>query len=439
MKKSISKSVILKEVPMRYHRIPPFCIPLALLILSLSGCISNRGVTMGYLSLEEGTLEQVGIDSASLSQMDELIQEALDKKDAPGAVLLIGKDNKIVDFKAYGNRRVEPFREAMTKNTIFDLASCSKVLGTSAMTMLLLQDGKISLETKVAEILPQFADKEKGDVTVWNLLTHTSGLPPYCDWKEADKLRGDKTTDQALIDYISSLGKRYPTGQMYLYSCLNFLTLARVNETVAGESMHSFLKRRIWDPLGMKSTGYLLTPEQIRLTAPTSKGDTLEGVGIVHDPLAHYYKATEKHCPGNAGLFMSTGDMAIMAQLVLNKGLYNNVRIFEPETIDLWTRPHITLPEYDAKKEPDHKGDIYRRALAWINYQDPPYVTKKAPDGSFIGHTGWTGTYIWIDKSSQTFLIFNTNTVHPGGEPKIHPYRKRVTEAILKSLIIYKD
>ena len=424
---------------MRHPRILTLLIPLSLLILSLLGCSSSKMESMGYLSLEEGTLDQVGIDSTILSRMDEIIKEAIDKKDAPGAVLLIGKDNKIVYGKAYGNRRVQPFQDPMTRDTIFDLASCSKVLGTSAMTMLLLQDGKIKLQTRVADILPQFADKDKGDVTVWNLLTHTSGLPPYCDWKEADKVRGDKSTDQALIDYISSLGKRYPTGEMYLYSCLNFLTLARINETVAGESMHSFLKRRIWDPLGMKSTGYLLTPEQIGRTAPTSTGQSLNGVGIVHDPLAHYYKATEKHCPGNAGLFMSSGDMAVMAQLVLNKGIYNNVRIYQPETIDLWTRPHITLSEYDAKKEPDHKGDLNRRALAWINYQDPPYTTKKAPDGSFIGHTGWTGTYIWIDKFSKSFLIFNTNTVHPDGEPKIHPYRKRVTEVLVQSLNMYKE
>jgi len=402
----------------------------------LGGCALFQPREYGTMPLGKGSLKEVGINPEIFKQSEAIIQEAVDKKATPGAVLLVGKDNKIVYERAFANRRLRPFIEPMTSDTIFDLASCSKILGTSAMTMLLIQDGKLKLETKVADILPQFAQNEKGDVTVWNLLTHTSGLPPYCDWKEAEKIRGDKTQDDALIDYIASLKKRYTTGEFYLYSCLNFLTLARVNETVAGESMHSFLKRRIWDPLGMKSSGYLLTPEQLKRTATTAEGDSTV-VGLVHDPLAHYHKATERHCPGNAGLFMSSGDMAIMAQLILNGGMYNGVRIYKPETVDLWTCPHMRQPEYDAKK-PDHKGDLSTRALGWIIYQDKPYVNKKAPDGSFIGHTGWTGTYIWIDKHSKTFLVFNTNCVHANPDPQIHPYRKRIIEVLLKSINQYR-
>jgi len=412
-------------------------VPILLGCLFLNGCATRQAPVSAFLPLGQGTPEEVGINAQSLSNVDDIIQEAIRKGDAPGGVLIVGKDNKIVYYKAYGNRRVKPNIEPMTKDTIFDLASCSKVLGTSTMAMLLIQDGKLSLDTPVADILPQFARNGKGDVKVWNLMTHTSGLKPYCDWKKAEEKRGGKPTSDALIDYISSLEKSYPTGQFYWYSCLNFLTLARVNETVAGESMHSFLKRRVWDPLELKSTGYLLNEEQLRRTAPTSKGDSTGNIGVVHDPLANYYKATTGHCPGNAGLFMSARDMAVMAQLVLNGGMYNSVRILEPETIDLWTRPHMTLPRYDSKK-PDNRGEMNRRALAWINYLDPPYVAEMAPDGSFIGHTGWTGTYIWIDKHTGTFIVFDTNTVHPGGDPKIHPYRKRITKVVLDSLEEYR-
>ena len=422
---------------MRKHLIRAWMILFGISLVIISGCARTNIPTGAYFPLGEGTLQEVGIDVATFQSIDDIIKEAINKKDAPGAVLLVGKDDKIVYHKAYGNRRVEPYVEPMTKDTIFDLASCSKVLGASAMTMLLIQDGKLTLDTRVADIIPQFAQHGKGDVTVWNLLTHTSGLAPYCNWKEAEKQREDETSADALINYIASLEKRYPTGEYYLYSCLNFLTLARVNETVANQSMHSFLKGRLWDPLGLESTGYILTPEQIARTAPTSKGSSTENVGVVHDPLAHYYKATREHCPGNAGLFMSAEDMAVIAQLVLNRGMYNMVRIYEPETIDLWTRPHMTLPKYDAKKEPDHKGDLNRRALGWINYLGPPHVSKQAPDASFIGHTGWTGTYIWIDKHAGTFLVFNTNTVHPEGPPKIHPYRKRITQVLLSSLEEY--
>lgn len=415
---------------------------LPIIIISLfllSACSFLEGEKtpwQAYLPLESGDASQAGIASKALNDMDEVIEEAIQAGDAPGGVLLIARDNKVVYHKAYGNRRVKPTVEPMTRETIFDLASCSKILGTSAMTMLLIQDGNLSLDTKVADIIPQFAQEGKDDVTVWNLLTHTSGLPAYCSWQKAEELRGDKTTADALIDYIASLEKRYPTGEYYTYSCLNFLTLARVNENTAGESMHSFLKRRIWNPLGMTSTGYLLTEEQIARTAPTSKGDVTSGVGIVHDPLANYHKATIEHCPGNAGLFMSAGDMAIMAQLILNRGMYNGIRIYRPDIVELWTSPQIVKPKYDPEKE-DNKGEMNRRALGWIVYLDEPYVTDKAPDASFIGHTGWTGTYIWIDKFSGTFMIFNTNTVHPEGPPKIHPYRKRLTPILINAIDIY--
>lgn len=402
--------------------------------LFINGCAFISSKPVGATTLQIGSLDQAGFDTEIFKSVDKIIQEAVDKNDTPGAVLIVGKDNMIVYEKAYGNRRLRPHIEPMTADTIFDLASCSKVLGTSTMAMLLIQDGKLQLEAKVSDILPQFAQNEKGDVTVWNLLTHTTGLPAYCDWKEAEKLRGNKTQDDALIDYIASLKKRYPTGEYYLYSCLNFLTLARVNETIAGESMHSFLKRRVWDPLNMTSSGYLLTPEQKQRTATTTEKNSLDDIGIVHDPLARYHKATDKHCPGNAGLFMSSGDMAVMAQLILNKGIYNGVRIFKPETVDLWTKPQIFLPIYDAKKQPDHKGDMVRRALAWINYQEPPYLSKNAPEGSAIGHTGWTGTYIWMDRHAGTFVIFNSNCVHANPDPKIGPYRKRIIEVVQKSL-----
>ena len=401
--------------------------------LLLDGCTTISSKPVGIEPLKTGTLQEAGFDPGIFKSVDTILQEAIVKNVTPGAVLLVGKDNMIVYEKAYGNRRLRPHIEPMTADTIFDLASCSKVLGTSTMAMLLIQDGKLQLDTKVADVLPQFAQNEKGNVTVWNLLTHTSGLPAYCDWKEAEKLRGNKTPDDALIDYIASLKKKYPTGEYYIYSCLNFLTLARVNETIAGESMHSFLKRRVWDLLNMTSSGYLLTPEQKLRTATTTSTDSLDDIGIVHDPLARYHKVTDKHCPGNAGLFMSSGDMAVMAQLILNKGIYNGIRIFKPETVDLWTQPQIHLPAYDAKK-PDNKGDMVRRALAWIYYQEPLYICKGAPEGSAIGHTGWTGTYIWIDKHTGTFAIINTNCVHADPDPKIGPYRRRVIEVIQKSL-----
>lgn len=378
-----------------------------------------------------------GISREVLLQAEDVIQQAVNERVTPGAVLIAGNDNRIIYREAFAKRRVIPFSEPMTVDTIFDIASCSKVLGTSAMTMLLIQDGRIKLDTKVADILPGFSENEKGDVTVWNLLTHTSGLPSYCDWKAAERLRGEKTQDEALIDYIASMKKIYTTGEYYLYSCLNFLILGRVNEIIAGESMHSFLGRRIWKPLKMRSTGYILTPGQLKRTAATRSDDSLE-VGIVHDPLAFYHGSGRDHCPGNAGLFMSSGDMAIMAQLILNGGIYNGVRIYSRDIVNLWTAPQINKPAFNAKK-PWYKDNLKSHTLGWVVYRDKPWIDEKAPAGSFIGHSGWTGTSIWIDKYSKTFIIFNTNCIHINPNPQIGPCRKEITGLLLKSIDIYRE
>lgn len=379
---------------------------------------------------------RTGICSDMFWKINETILKSLNKKAAPGVVLIFGSESSIFYSRAFATRRIIPFAEPMTVDTIFDIASCTKVLGTSAMTMLLIQDGRLSLDAKVADIIPGFSRNGKGSVTVRNLLTHTSGLPSYCDWKKAEKLRGIKTRDDALIEYISSMKPVFNTGEFYLYSCLNFLILARLNEIVAGESMHSFLKRRVWDPLGMKSTGYILTPEQLKRTATTQHDFSLK-VGIVHDPLAYYYKTTKYHCPGNAGLFMSSGDMAIMAQLILNRGIYNGVRIYKQAIVDLWTRTSMTRPAFNAKKT-GNRGGLRSHALGWVVFRDRPYINEKAPGDSFIGHAGWTGTCIWIDKYSKTFVIFNTNCVHINPDPQINQYRRNIIDLVIKSINIYR-
>ena len=418
-----------------YSIIRKFRITSGLLILSILTMIQS--LKADTVNPGNNLNEDTGINYEVFLQVNNIILEAVRKKAAPGAVLIVGNDNRIVYRKAFARRRVIPFSEPMTADTIFDIASCSKVLGTSAMTMLLIQDGKIKLETKVADILPRFSQNEKGDITVWNLLTHTSGLPSYCDWKEAEKLRCEKTRDDALIDYISSMKKIYNTGEYYFYSCLNYLILARVNEIVAGKSMHNFLKRRVWRPLGMKSTGYILTPEQLKRTAATRNDDSLE-VGVVHDPLAGYHGSTRDHCPGNAGLFMSSGDMAIMAQLILNGGIFNGVRIYKRGVVELWTSPQFIKPAFIAMK-PWYKGSLKSHTPGWVVYRDKPYIDEKAPAGSFIGHSGWTGTGIWIDKYSKTFIVFNTNCVHINPDPQIGPYRRDIIGLILKSLKIYRE
>lgn len=372
-------------------------------------------------------------DPAILRKMDQRVETAISRDITPGAVLLVARNGRILNERAFGYRRLEPQREPMTLDTIFDLASLSKVFGTATATMLLLEDGKLHLDDRVAQYIPEFAAEGKDDVRIFNLLTHSSGLKAYDDWKAAEKERGSLTQADALIQRISRLPKLYPTGQYSVYSCLNYLTLARVNEVAAGESQHHLLRRRVWEPLGMKDTGYLLTREQLARCAPTAlKSDGTRMLGETHDPLANYYQSTEQHCPGNAGLFSTARDLSIFCQMILNEGAYGGQRVFKPETIRMMTSPQSTLPTYDPKTQ--GPGGNSRRGLGWIVYLDTPYNHPAAADGSFIGHTGYTGTYAWIDKNSGSFIVYVANAVYSKDPPQINDSRREVTTAFLEGL-----
>lgn len=372
-------------------------------------------------------------DPAVLRKMEQRIETTLSREIAPGAVLLVANNGSILNERAFGFRRLEPQREPMTLDTIFDLASLSKVFGTATSTLVLLEDGKLNLDDRVAQYIPEFAAEGKDDVRVFHLLTHSSGLKAYDDWKAAEKDRGNLTQADALIRRISSLPKLYPTGQYSVYSCLNYLTLARVNEVAAGESQHNLLRRRVWEPLGMKDTGYLLSREQLARCAPTAqKSDGTRMVGETHDPLANYYQSTARHCPGNAGLFSTARDLSIFCQMLLNEGVYGERRVFKPETVRMMTSEQSVLPTYDVKTQ--GPGGNSRRGLGWIVYLDTPYNNPAAPDGSFIGHTGYTGTYAWIDKNSRSFIVYLANAVYSKDPPQINDSRREITGAFLEGI-----
>lgn len=379
-----------------------------------------------------------GVPIEVLSAMEAKVHEAIAEGITPGAVLVVSREGHLVEREAIGNKSLDPLEVPMTTDTIFDLASLSKVIGTATTTMLLIEDGKLTLDTRVADVLPEFAQHEKGDVTVKDLMTHSSGLKPYDSWKAAEEMRQpEESQNSALYRRIASLEKQYPTAEYINYSCLNYLTLARLNETAAGESQHSLLKRRVWEPLGMNDTGYLLTEEQLSRVAPVFKGELPEGraYGSTHDPLAYYYGSSMDHCPGNAGLFSSAPDIAKYAQMILNKGELNGVQVFKPETIELMTSLHAELPHYDGADAPP--GEIWHRALGWHLYSDPPYTHPNAPKFAFIGHTGYTGTYIWIDMNSNSFILLMANAVYSKDPPKITPTRRAVTGILVD--YIYGD
>jgi len=361
-----------------------------------------------------------------LKEIDAVAEQAISESKVPGCVVLIARKGVIVWEKSYGNRSLRPRKVPNSIGTIYDLASMTKPLATTTAIALLLEDGKLSLGDKVVDYLLPFAQSDKSDVTIAHLLTHVSGLKPYLGVPSLDEKYGPGPNPDAVIGEICALRKAYEIGKSCVYSCLNFVVLARIVEEVSGEPMDSFLERRVWGRLGMKDTGFFLAERQRKRTAPTFPDGLAKNCGRVHDPLARYY-TTRQHCCGNAGLFSTARDIAIFAQMLLNRGAYAGIRILKPETVDFLTTTQTpaTLP---------------KRGMGWDI--DSPYAGQARggiiPPAHSFGHTGFTGCSLWIDKKSQTFFIILSNRTHveKGAVSKL---RSDVATIVGRSIDIYAE
>lgn len=336
-----------------------------------------------------------GVDPAVFPIIDGLMQNSVNNGDTPGVALLIGRcrdsaPDQVVYEKVYGNRKPG---EALTADTLFDLASVTKPSFTASAVMFLIQDGLLSDEDFAATHIPGFEQQGKGDIKIRHLLTHTSGLPAYTS---TSGLPAGPNAD-ALIGKICGLAKTYTTGEGHVYSCLNYITLARIVENVSGESVTTLLRRRMWDEIGMVDATHFPTAEQIARCAPTTSSESRRG--RVHDPLAYYYTnyATEEHACGNAGGFMTIRDAARLCRLLLHKGTLYNKILYSPDIVRLLTT-----------RQTDAAWYCYGWAISGyatsLNYTDDTYC---------LGHSGYTGTYVWMDKLSGVYVVLFTNYVYP--------------------------
>jgi CubicO group peptidase (beta-lactamase class C family) len=329
--------------------------------------------------------------------------------------------------KAYGAYTYDSGAKPMTLDTLFDLASVSKVVGTSSAAMKLMEKQKLALDDKVSRFIPEFASGGKEDDRIKDLMTHVSGLKAYTSTSAPEAIRrpGESHAD-AMIRHIASLPASYPPRSKVVYSCLNMQTQARVNETVLGGRMDDFLVKEIYGPLGMKNTAYRLSDEQKSRCAPTQESSSGPIVARVHDPIAAYHDI-DSHCPGNAGLFSTGPDLAKFCEMIVGGGQAGKVRVFKPETIALMTKVH-TAP-----------GLIDTRALGWDIFTTAPYCTSlnQADGVRCIGHTGYTGTLIWLDQLSKTYMVFLTNRTWPDDSSASSrgttQTRKALIDAILHS------
>ncbi len=386
--------------------------------------LSNFALNIFSQNLPKVLPENVGIDGKKLLFADSVILNAISKKEIPGAVLAVVKDGKMAYLKAYGNKQVLPNAIPMDVNAVFDLASCTKPVATAISAMILIEQGKIRLQDKVSTYIPAFTQwqdtlgKRKKDVRIIDLLTHTSGLPPYTPVEELKQKYGSPNPT-GLIQYICGSKKDFEPRTNFQYSCLNFITLQRIIEIVSEQNLRDFAKKNIFDVLGMKHTDFKPSGETLERVAPTQKqsnGNVLKG--IVHDPLA---REMNGGISGNAGLFSDANDLAILVSALQNGGEYNGKRILSPLGIETMR----SVPQ---------GFETYGRALGWDVSSDFSSNQGDLFGKNTYGHTGYTGTSIIIDPDNNVSVILLTNRVHPVDKGEVVNLRAKVANVVASSI-----
>jgi CubicO group peptidase (beta-lactamase class C family) len=368
--------------------------------------------------------EDVGMSARHLAYLDEIVQEAIGRKDFPGAVLLVTREGKTVYRKAFGESQWLPEPKPMAADMIFDLASVTKPVATATSIMILVERGKIRLWDKVKEYVPDFAAyiEEKGvpgeDARLWHLLTHTSGLPPYTDPKEVEKQYGNPCSTEDLVKVIARIPKQSQPGKQFTYSCLNYITLASIVKKLTGQSIAEFAAENIFRPLGMTRTFYNPPAEFLPLCVPTQVIEGRPLRGVVHDPLARLQGGVS----GNAGLFSTADDLAVFAQMMLRGGEWRGVRVLSPLAVE-------RMVEIFPKTADSGRG------LGWDLTSDYGTVRGDLFGYGSYGHSGYTGTSIWIDPETKTAVIFLTNRVHPDDKGEIIAMRSKVANVVAASIL----
>jgi uncharacterized protein YbbC (DUF1343 family)/CubicO group peptidase (beta-lactamase class C family) len=338
-----------------------------------------------------------------LAEMDAAIDRAIADQKCPGGVLWL-EHRGVTYLKAYGHRALVPVEEPMTEDTIFDLASLTKVVACTPAMMLLIERGQVKLDEPVKTYIPEFDVQDRESITVRQLMTHTSGMRGDIETKT------DWHGQQAAIEKACVEKLQGAPGSAFRYSDINFFLLGEIVQRVSHTPLEEFVAREVYRPLKMADTGYLPPQEKLARIAPTEVVNGVPYRGVVHDPTARHMGGVA----GHAGLFSTAADLARYARMLLNHGSLDGVRIFKPETVELMT----------SVQSPDSLSA--RRGLGWdidSGYSGPR--GKLFPIGSY-GHTGWTGTSIWIDPFSQTFVIFLSNRNHPSESGNVGALRAKL-------------
>ncbi|HSJ08874.1 MAG TPA: serine hydrolase, partial [Longimicrobiales bacterium] len=404
--------------------------------IALPRATAGRGIDKAAeaYGLEFARPDEVGMDARLLERVDSIILAGIVDGAAPGVALAVGRHGRLVRMRGYGTLDRRRGFAPVDDSTIYDMASVTKVVATTSALMMLLDAGRISLSDSVAEFFPEWRGvPQKQDITLRHLLTHTSGLPAYAAlWR-------DLSGREQYRRRITSLSLEYAPGTRTVYSDFGVILLALIAEQVSGQPLDIFLRDRLFRPLGMRDTGF--NPLQWPYSMMEIDGET-DITRAAPDPIISRIAPTEidtvfrkRHIrgqvhdenafalggvAGHAGLFSSARDMAIFAQLMLNRGFFGGQRYFDPATVELFTRRQ-------------DRGSS--RALGW----DTPEGISSAGayfSASSFGHTGFTGTSIWIDPDREVFVVLLMNRVNPTRDNQRHvPLRRDVADAVQRAII----
>jgi uncharacterized protein YbbC (DUF1343 family)/CubicO group peptidase (beta-lactamase class C family) len=339
-----------------------------------------------------------------LSPIAKLVEKAIRVGQIPGAVVLIGNQGKIVYRQAFGHRLIKPKKRALTPNIIFDIASLTKVIATTIAVVQLVERGQLSLEDPVAKYWPEFKTNAREQITVRQLLTHYSGLPPSLS------LKPEWSGYEMALQKIVEKKPISPPGKYFIYSDINFIILGELIQRISGQSLDVYCRDQIFKPLRMKDTCFKPPRDLYARIGPTR----WNGIGRVHDPIAYRMGGVA----GHAGLFSTADDLSIFAQTLLDGGRNQNVQILSP-----FTSEKMTTPQSPPDKMP-------WRGLGWDI--DAPFCSNRTelfPAGSY-GHKGYTGTGIWIDPVSKTYIIILTNRVYPSEKGDAEPLRAQIISLV---------
>jgi CubicO group peptidase (beta-lactamase class C family) len=298
----------------------------------------------------------------------------------------------------------------MTLDTVFDLASLTKPIATASSIMVLVEQGRVRLADRVALHIPEFGQNGKQRITVEQLLLHTSGL--IADNPETDYAEGPVKA----LERIYGLAPVTPPGTKFTYSDVGYIVLGELVRRLAGKGLDEFAAQHLYQPLGLRDTTFRPGPALAERAAPTEMRQGRWLRGEVHDPRARLLGGVA----GDAGLFSTAGDIAVYAQMLLDRGQFRGKMILSPAAVRLMTTPR-----------PVPGG---QRALGWD--VDTAYSENRGelfPVGSF-GHTGFTGTSLWIDPESRTAVVFLSNRVHPAGKGDVKRLRGQVATLVAASI-----